>query len=82
MNDPSGYGVALVTFQSDCLILKVNQEFPLKDEKELIFFIVFVPMEHPFHDAETNYAVIHVTKGLIVPLLLTSGDEAWHVNQF
>lgn len=71
----------MVGFKGYRLILQINQKLALEDEKELVFLIVFVPMKFPLQNAEANDAIIHLTKGLIVPLLLAGGNEGWYVNQ-
>ena len=80
MDYSSWYGITLVRFKRYRLAVKINQKLTLEDKKELIFFIMFMPVKFPLHDAEANYAVIHLTKGLVIPLFLTSSDKAWHVD--
>jgi len=81
MDDPSRYGIALMGFKCYCLIFQVNQKLSLQNEKEFIFFIVFVPVKFTLHNAEANRAVIHLTKSLVVPSLIAGGNQAWHINQ-
>jgi hypothetical protein len=81
MDDPSRNRITLVGFKRYRLIFQVNHKLALQYEKELVFFIVFVPVKFSLHNAETDYTVIHLTKGLIVPLLLAGGSEARDVDQ-
>jgi hypothetical protein len=73
--------ITLVGCQAYCLVFQINQKHSLEHEKELVFFIVFMPVEFALHNAEANYAVIHLTKRLVVPLLIAIGDETVYVNQ-
>ncbi len=80
MDDPSGDGITLVRFKRDRLIFKINEKLTLEDKKELVFLIVFMPVKFSLYDAEANHAVIHLTQGLVIPLLLTGGDKAGDIN--
>jgi len=80
MYNPSRNGVPLVGFEGYRLILQINQKPALEDEKELVLFIVLVPMEFPLHHAKTNDTIVHLAKGLIEPLFLARGDQARHID--
>jgi hypothetical protein len=67
--------------QAYSLAFQINQKLSLEHEKELVFFVVFMPVKFALHYAEANYAVIHLTKRLVVPLLIAIGDETGYVNQ-
>jgi hypothetical protein len=81
MDDSARYRIALMGCQAYCLVFQINQKLALEHEKELVFFFVFMPVEFALHNAEANHAVIHLTKRLVVPLLIAIGDETSYVNQ-
>jgi hypothetical protein len=81
MHDPSWNRVTLVGLKGYRFILQINQKPALEDKEELVFLIVFVPMEFSLHHTQANDTVIHLTKRLVVPLLLAGSNEARYVNQ-
>jgi hypothetical protein len=63
------------------ILLQINQKLALQHEEELVLFLVLVPVEFSLHDAEANHAVVHLSKGLVVPLLFAGSNEARYINQ-
>ena len=82
MNDPARDGVALMDSERDCLAFQINQKLSLQHEEEFILLVVLVPVKLALHDAETNDAIVHLAKSLVVPLVIAGGDETGHVYQF
>jgi hypothetical protein len=61
--------------------LQIDQELALQNEKELVFVVVLVPVKFSLHDTKANDAIVHLTKSLVVPLLLPGGNEARYVHK-
>jgi len=74
--------VSLMPGEPDSIGANIDQQFTLQNKEELVFPIVLVPVELAFKDAETDQAVIYLTKSLIVPPFLAFGDQAGDVNEF
>jgi len=59
MPHPFGDGKALPRGQLDRPTVQVNHEPPLYHVKELVFFIVLVPVKLSLHDPQPHHAVVH-----------------------
>ena len=51
------------------------------DVKEFVFVVVFVPMELTLQYPEAYNLIIHPAKGLVVPLILTLGDQPRDIDE-
>jgi len=61
MDNASWYHKRLTRRKVDCALLKIDQQSPGYDVKELTIPIVFVPMVFAFNDPNPNNRVIHFT---------------------
>src|SRR3954451_16050583 len=63
-------------------IFEINEQLALNDIKEFIVLLVLMPVILALDDAEANHRVVHLTKGLVKPLILTSLGDGFLINDF
>lgn len=80
MQHPFRDRVSLVRGKFHGFRADVDQQFALKCKKELVFLIMFVPVEFALQDAETDDAVVDPTQRLIVPLFLAVGNQLGDID--
>jgi hypothetical protein len=61
---------------------KVDQQFSFQHVKELIVFLVLVPVILSLEDAKTNDRIVHLAKSLVVPLEIAGVSERFLVDHF
>jgi len=72
---------SLLRGKLDRLIFQIDEEPAINNIKELIFIVVFVPMEFTFDNAKPHDAVVDSTQRLIEPILLAFFLKPVDVNQ-
>jgi len=80
MEDPPRDRVSLIRAKLQRFSFEVEEQLPFQHKKELIFLIVFVPMELPFEDAEPDDATIDLGESDIDPFFLVFANEFGNVD--
>lgn len=80
MQDSFGNRKTLVRIQVNRPALKVDQQLPVKHEKEFIVVVMLMPMILSPNDANPHYTVVHSGEGLIEPLIFTFPNNSWNID--
>jgi len=77
-----GNNEALLRCEIDAVILEIDQEMSVQNEKEFINIFVFVPVIFALHHCHPDDGVIHLAKCLVVPFVGAGIGQLLHIDEF
>jgi hypothetical protein len=76
-----GNNEALSWSEIDNVILEIDQEMSLQNEKEFINIFVFVPVIFALHHGHPDDGVIHLAKRLVIPFVGAGIGQFLHIDE-
>ncbi len=77
-----GHDEALTRQKIHRAIFEIDQETPIKDEKEFINLFVFMPMIFALNYGQPDDRIVYLAQRLVVPLVRAGIGQLLHIDQF
>ena len=77
-----GHDEALTRRKIHRAIFEIDQETPIKDEKEFINPFVFMPMIFALNYGQPDDRIVYLAQRLVVPFVRAGIGEFLHIDQF
>ena len=81
MTHTFGNNEALLRCKIDNVILEIDQEMSVQNEKEFVNIFVFVPVIFALHRSHPDDGVIHLAKRLVIPFVGAGIGQLLHIDE-